>query len=105
MPTDTLASPWSLSGPFDDGIAVDLSKDDESLIFAEIQPTDGPDLDQWGQESIARAKALAAVPTLLDALNQIRKKGYAATFGVAPAVLLECVALAEEALRIAMEVK
>jgi hypothetical protein len=91
---------WSISGDFDDCMNVDLL-DGEGFPFAELSPTDGEGMDEWGAASQARAKAIVAVPSLLAALTAIREKAYNAPHDKAPGILLECLAIAEEALLVA----
>lgn len=96
----TPIAPWSISGDFDDCMNVDIL-DAEGFPFAEVSPTDGEGVDEWGEISTARAHSIAAVPALLAALTEIRKKAYNAPHDKAPGILLDCLVLAEDALLVA----
>jgi hypothetical protein len=91
---------WSISGDFDDCVNVDLL-DEDGFPFGELSPTDGEGVDEWGEASRARAKAIVNVPFLLASLKEIREKAQDAQHDKAPGILLECFAIAEEALSVA----
>jgi hypothetical protein len=93
---------WIIEGAFDADERIEIVEDGgKGMIVCEMEPHDGENLDEWGEESIARARLIAAAPALLQALMKIRKDGYAASRQKVPTVLLACVAIAEEAICLA----
>jgi hypothetical protein len=100
--TEPTFIPWAIVGEFDADQRIEIvTEDGEGIIVAEMEPHDGVNLDEWGPESIARAKGIAAVPVFTIALDAIRKRAYGASLEEAHLAILDIANIAEEALLIA----
>lgn len=69
MSARVLAEDWELSGEFDDETAVEVSVRDGIAPHAEVYPTEGENLDQWGEDSQCRARLIANAPRLYRSLE------------------------------------